>query len=92
MTKKVTITEADEWIDLDEKLVEMGVPSASFALVSNRSNSQVQFFPNDTEPTSDDLGHILNPSQGFSREELPDPAEKVWFKAIGSSAIIVATV
>ena len=79
-TTNSAIAPADGWVEID------------FNILSNRGGHDIEFFPNATIPANNAQGHLLHPSQGVKRSELPDESEKVWFNARQGSVTLTVSV
>lgn len=62
-----------------------------FLLVSNVSQTTVEFWASGTAPTPSDIGHPLAPSTGLNKNVFEDAAVVVYFRSKQIEAMLTAT-
>lgn len=62
-----------------------------FLLVSNASQTTVEFWASGTAPTPSDVGHPMAPGKGFNYSVFEDAAVVVYFRSTQIEATITVT-
>lgn len=62
-----------------------------FLLVSNVSQTTVEFWAGTTTPTSNDIGHPLAPSKGLNYSVFEDATVVVYFRSTQMEALLTVT-
>ena len=74
-TTNTQLEQSSTWTEID------------FTIISNRGSYDVEYVTNPTQPVESFQGHVLHPSQGISKDELP--SELKWFRSKAGSATLV---
>lgn len=62
-----------------------------FLLVSNASQTTVEFWASGTAPTSSDVGHPMAPGKGFNYSVFEDATVVVYFRSTQIEATLTVT-
>ena len=78
-TKTRNVVVASEWQQI------------SFDQISNPCQTTVEFWPGTIAPTAASKGHPMNPGQGLTKEQFPDPLITIKFRSLTMDAVLTVT-